>query len=121
MHLSPEKCIFKYTSSEGRKEFCTPATSEASSEVTDLKNHFQIWYVDKMSGDHNQKILCKSRWMGADFKLVGNEFHSIIVGIILFKSSWGSYALKTVDSSIRSVFATNPRSILEGKTTPSSQ
>lgn len=61
-----------------------------------------------MSGDYNQEILHESRWIGADFKSAGNEFYGIVVGIILFKSSRGSYVLKTVDSSIRSVFSTNP-------------
>ena len=100
----------------GENNFVILAVGEANLKVTSLKNHFHICYVDKISGSYNQEILHKSAWIWTDFNLVGNEFYSINVEIIPCKASWGSYVLKMVDSSIKSLFSINPRSILERKT-----
>lgn len=64
--------------------------------------------MGKISAGYNQEILRNSEWIGGDFNSVGNEFYSIIAGIIPCKPSWGSYVLKMVDASIRSVFSINP-------------
>ena len=116
------KCFFFFFPNmlhlRGENNFVILAIDEASLKVTSLKNHFHICYVDKISGSYNQEILHKSAWIWTDFNLVGNEFYSINVEVIPCKASWGSYVLKMVDSSIKSLFSINPRSILEGKTIP---
>lgn len=61
----------------------------------------------------SRKALHRGKWIWADWE--GEDFPSILAGVVPCKASWGSSVLKMVDASIRSVFPINPPSILQEK------